>query len=444
MMPSSSASSTRRRWLLGAILLAAVLPRLLGALYLGDVVEVLPGTADQVSYHTLALRVLGGHGFTFAEPWWPLTGAGEPTAHWSYLYTFYLAGIYTLFGPHPLAARLIQALLIGLLQPLLTYLLGRRIFDERVGLVAAALTAGYVYFIYYAGVLMTESFYITAILGALYLALRLAEADNGRELKWALALGVLLGVIVLLRQLFLLFIPFLFLWLWWVRYHETGRVPLAATLGAGLVVVAMILPFTLYNYARFDRFVLLNTNAGYAFFWANHPIYGTQFEPILPPEMGSYVDLIPRELGGLDEAALDQELLVRGLQFVVEEPGRYALLSLSRIPAYLMFWPSPESGTISNVARVLSFGLLWPFMLVGLVRAFFRRRRLAVDVSAASLIVLFAAVYTAIHLLSWALIRYRLPVDAVLLLFAGLAAWELIRWLWGLLRSNPRAEAVGT
>ncbi|MDX1688695.1 MAG: hypothetical protein R3248_11985, partial [Candidatus Promineifilaceae bacterium] len=131
MIQSSSASSMRRRWLLGAVLLAAVLPRLLGALYLGDVVEVLPGTADQVSYHTLALRILDGHGFTFAEPWWPLTGAGEPTAHWSYLYTFYLVGVYALLGPHPLAARLIQALLIGLLQPLLTYLLGRRIFDER-------------------------------------------------------------------------------------------------------------------------------------------------------------------------------------------------------------------------------------------------------------------------------------------------------------------------
>lgn len=443
MIQPSAGFSIRRRWLLAAILLAAVLPRVLAALYLGDVVEVLPGTADQVSYHNLALRVLDGHAFTFAEPWWPLTGAGEPTAHWSYLYTFYLAGVYALFGPHPLAARLIQALLVGLLQPLFAYFLGRRIFDERSGLAAAALTAGYAYFLYYSGVLMTEALYITVILGALYLALRLAEAESGRELKWALALGLLLGVVILLRQLFMLFVPFLFLWLWWVRYRERGRVPLAATLSAGLVIAAMILPFTLYNYTRFDRFVLLNTNAGYAFFWANHPIYGTQFEPILPPEMGSYLDLVPRELIGLDEAALDQALLVRGLEFVVDDPVRYLLLSLSRIPAYFTFWPSPESGTISNVTRVLSFGLLWPFMVVGLLRAFLRSRRLAVDVRAASLLALFAAVYTAIHLLSWSLIRYRLPMDAVLLVFAGLAVGELMAWLWAVLPVGRRSGVAG-
>jgi fumarate reductase subunit D len=47
----------------------------------------------------------------------------------------------------------------------------------------------------------------------------------------------------------------------------------------------------------------------------------------------------------------------------------------------------------------------------------------------ASLLLLFVAVYTAIHLLSWALIRYRLPVDAVMLVFAGLALVELAAWL---------------
>jgi hypothetical protein len=38
-----------------------------------------------------------------------------------------------------------------------------------------------------------------------------------------------------------------------------------------------------------------------------------------------------------------------------------------------------------------------------------------------TLVWLFMAVYTAVHLASWANVRYRLPVDAVLLIFAGLA-----------------------
>jgi hypothetical protein len=34
-------------------------------------------------------------------------------------------------------------------------------------------------------------------------------------------------------------------------------------------------------------------------------------------------------------------------------------------------------------------------------------------------------VYTLIHLLTWTLIRYRLPVDAVLLIFAALTIVEI-------------------
>jgi hypothetical protein len=42
---------------------------------------------------------------------------------------------------------------------------------------------------------------------------------------------------------------------------------------------------------------------------------------------------------------------------------------------------------------------------------------------------LFASIYTLIHLLSWALIRYRLPVDAVLLIFAALALVDIAQRL---------------
>lgn len=42
------------------------------------------------------------------------------------------------------------------------------------------------------------------------------------------------------------------------------------------------------------------------------------------------------------------------------------------------------------------------------------------------LIYSFITLYTAIHLLSWALIRYRLPVDAVLIIFAALGIVDIV------------------
>jgi 4-amino-4-deoxy-L-arabinose transferase-like glycosyltransferase len=416
---------------LGVIFLVSVVLRISATLFLGEQLASLPGTADQVSYNTLALRLLEDHGFTFGKAWWPATAAGAPTAHWSYLYTMFLARIYALFGANPLIARLIQAVIVGILHPYLVYQIGRHIFNEKVGLFSAALTAIYAYFIYYAASLMTEAFYITAVLASLYLAIILSERllsseghlSDSHKTKLAIGVGISLGTAVLLRQLFLLFIPFLFLWIWWSSRKQGFK----AFVVAGAIILAFILPLTIYNHIRFDRFVLLNTNAGYAFFWANHPIYGTHFEPILPPEMGTYQDLIPVALRHLDEAALDQALLRRGIQFVIDDPGRYLMLSLSRIPTYFKFWPSSESSLVSNISRVASFGLLLPLMLYGLVRSVINRSssQLYGNRSAIILLYLFIGIYTAIHLLSWALIRYRLPVDAVLVIFAGLGLADL-------------------
>lgn len=417
-------------------ILIGVILRVLAAFYLGNQVVDMPGTADQISYHNLALRVLQGHGFTFGEDWWPATQANSPTAHWSFLYTGYLVLVYALFGPNPLAARLIQAVLVGILQPLLAFLIGRRVFAKWVGLAAGVITAFYAYFIYYAANLMTESFYIIAILAAVYISIRLtteqrtstpgeARLSVSHIHKWRLSvlLGISLAAAVLLRQVFLLFVPFLFLWI-----LLQGRRYLPQLALSGLLIVLTIIPFTIYNYARFDRFVLLNTNSGFAFFWGNHPIYGTHFESILPSEMGSYQSLIPEELHGLDEAALDQALLRRGIGFILDDPLRYILLSISRIPPYFMFWPSSQSGLLSNIARVASFGLLWPFMLYGLVLSIARRKEWVQlrPPSPTVLLYSFILIYSLIHIMTWTLIRYRLPVDAVLILFAGLAVVNLL------------------
>lgn len=453
-MADTNQSQTGRRWLI-IILFIAISLRVATALFLGDHVGPLPGTYDQVSYDRLAQRVLDGYGFTFDKLWWPYTRAGEPTAHWSYLYTLYLAGIYWLVGYHPLVARLIQAVLVGALMPWLAYRLGCRHFGRQVGLVASGVMACYAYFVYYAGTLMTENFYIIGILWILDISGQLGQAGESppAALPQGLLLGFALGMTVLLRQVFLLFIPVLFLWLLWrsyryqtapgwaspitrkdVSFGETSsrhqglvtklrNKPVVRMMGillmATVILLAAIAPWTVRNYLAFNRFVLLNTNAGFAFYWSNHPIHGQNYPADLP-DWDSYIQLIPSELLSLNEAELDQALLKRGFAFIRDDPRRYLMLSISRIDEYFMFWPSAESSLISNVSRVLSFGLLWPLMAYGLIS---HMRR---SFSSESLILyLFIILYTVVHLLSWSLIRYRLPIDAVLIIFASATLVEI-------------------
>lgn len=416
--------SPTRYWLLVIIVIAIIL-RVSAAMYMGDQVQDLPGVYDQISYDRLAQNLLAGNGFSFDVDWWPATRAGEPTAHWSYFMSLFLYGVYRIFGHHPLVARLIQALLAGVWMPWLTYRLGKRLANPAVGLIAAAISAIYIYFFYYAGALMTETFFFLAVLGMLNLSIDLVESPGWKP---AILLGLALGCGMLLRQLLLLFTPFLLAWLLWAGRGRFKLRYLLAVLGLPLV---MILPFTLRNSLAFHQFVLLNNNAGYAFFWANHPIYGTNFISILPPDYPSYRELIPPELLALDEAAMDKALMKLGIQFVLDDPLRYVLLSISRLKDYFLFWPKPDSGVISNISRVGSFGLFLPFMLYGLVLALLpgRLEKLLggapVNRRAYLLVYLFMLVYSGIHLLSWAYVRYRLPLDAVLVVFAALAFYHL-------------------
>ena len=114
----------------------------------------------------------------------------------------------------------------------------------------------------------------------------------------------------------------------------------------------------------------------------------------------------------------------RAMGFIAEDPVRYIQLSISRIPSYFMFWPSSQSSTLSNISRVLSFGVAVPFIIVGL---WISLKRWKFNFTAPeTLLYLFMGFYISIHLLSWALVRYRLPVDAVFLLFSSLAMVRLL------------------
>jgi hypothetical protein len=417
---------TGRLWL-WIIVGVAVVARLGTALYAGDRVEALPGAYDQITYDALARSLLAGQGYSFESDWYPFTPANTPTAHWSFLYPLYLTGVYAVFGPHALIARLIQAALSGMLAVWLQYRLGHRLFDRRVGLLTAALSAGYIYFIFFDAMLTTESFYMLGVLGLLNLALAVT-GSNGRTqfratgedsecpsprhrfpTRWVL-LGVVVGVTALLRQSILPWVPVLLAWTLWMG---RGQVRWRHLLIPVLILALFIAPWSARNLAAYGAFLPLNSNAGWALYAANHPALGTRW-------IDAYVPAQPPEIAGLNEAEMNGVLMRLGIQFILKDPGRVLLLSLNRLPGFFKFWPSPNSHILSNISRVFSYGVYLPFFLYGLFLSRKRWRR-------CSLIYSFAVVYCLMHILTYTMIRYRLPVDAALMPFAALAVVDLIQ-----------------
>jgi 4-amino-4-deoxy-L-arabinose transferase-like glycosyltransferase len=405
---AAGAAAARRapppaRWLAG-IIAAALLLRVAVALMLGDTVAPISGAADQVSYDALARRVLAGHGFSFPAAWYPFAQPDTPTAHWSYLYTLYLAGVYAVFGHHPLVARLLQVAASGL-GCWLVYRIGRRLFDERVGLAAAALTALYGYLVFFNAALMTQTFFILALLAAVDRAQAIAARPT--TANWAV-LGICLGLGTLLRQTMLLYVPVLLIWLLW---STPGRARWRGAALAAALVGLCVLPWTARNYAAFGDFLLLNSNGGYFFYASNHPDQGASFDP-------TFTAPIPAELVGAAEPAIDRALFRTALGFIADDPVRFLRLSASRAASYFWLLPSSASTPLSNIGRVLSFTLYLPFMLYGLVLS---RRRWR----ACMPLYLYVGVDTVLHLATWAAPRYRLPSDALMIVFAGLALVDL-------------------
>jgi hypothetical protein len=421
-----------------AITALAVLLRFGVAVYLGDTT---PPAKDETSYSVLAARLATGHGYSFPVGWYPFAEADTPTSHWSFLYTAFVASVFSTIGAHPLGVRLFQALLCGLLLPWLTYRLTQRLFPahgsgEVLPLLAALLAAVYAYFVLYGAMVQTEGLFICVVLWSLTHALtldgQLAANMPLRKVGWnALVLGLSLGLATLLRQSILPWLPLLCGWLlltgWRVRRLRMA-VGAAAIITA--VVVLCIAPFTLRNLQVYGEFLLLNSNTGYAMYSAQHPLHGTDFQAYAAAPLP--VDLLDK---GLNEAQWDRALMQRGLGFVLAEPGRYLLLSWSRVSDYFEVLPNADSSLLFNTGQLLSFTLFLPFMLIGSFVAFRKdrfitRRRWLLLPDPVALALFFVVFYSVLHIFTWAMPRYRLPVDAVLLPFAALGiltVWQFMR-----------------
>jgi hypothetical protein len=147
-----------------------------------------------------------------------------------------------------------------------------------------------------------------------------------------------MSLTVLQRQEFLPILGLVFVWLWFARPGRRREVLRGACYSI-IVVFLAIIPWTIRNYLVFHEFVLLNTNAGYVFYWSNNPIHGTNFIKLFPTE--TYIGLIPQELRSLNEAALEKALMRRGIQFVMDDPARFLRLSQQPVESRI-FWVIPS------------------------------------------------------------------------------------------------------
>jgi len=208
-------------------------------------------------YHAIASLLADGKGFIAPQPYrlqglvldfaphppaWPLTLAGA-----------------ALVGLRSSYEQQLVACVIGTATIVLVGLAGRRIAGERAGLIAAGLAALYPNFWLYERELMSETLTLFGAALTVLLAFRFRDRPSrGR----AIALGFGVGFLAMshaeqLMLVGLLLVPLILL----VRSGSLRRRVGWAAL-AVMAVVVTILPWAVYNSARFHAPVLLGTELG--------------------------------------------------------------------------------------------------------------------------------------------------------------------------------------
>ena len=138
-------------------------------------------------------------------------------------------------------------------------------------------------------------------------------------------------------------------------------------------------------------------------------------------------------MGFTSEAEVGRVYGKRAVEFIRNNPGTFLRLCWVR---WLQFWKiwSPRAGLLANTISILSFGTLLALCVAGLAT---RAGRAEEAMLLAALTVLLSLV----HAVDPSIVRYRLPVEPLMIAMAApvvLRGWNVLSG-----RLNPAARAAG-
>jgi 4-amino-4-deoxy-L-arabinose transferase-like glycosyltransferase len=365
---------------------------------------VIPHTRWELEATAYALAERG----EFADPYMVPSG---PTAHLPPIMPGILALIWRLFGlglAGGYAGWLFRIATYCAMYAMLPWLAGRLGVGRQAGLIAGI-----------AGALIAQwpghGEALTAIaMGLLLLACLRRWAALRISVGGSLLLGLAWGVAFHLQPALLtVFLGCVAFELWWRRDRRKWALSAVMILG----VVLACLPWGLRNYARFDAVFFIRSNLGLELRMGNHEGAAAAMDVMdsreehRHPRTHETEALLLREVG---EVAYMRGAGREAVAWISSHPGEFLRLTASRV---VHWWCGPlHAPTIALLVTV--------FTLLALLGAWRTLPGLTIPQRAALLIPL--ATYPLIYYVVAYMGRYRVPMDWIVLVFAGAAVW---RWL---------------
>jgi hypothetical protein len=234
--------------------------------------------------------------------------------------------------------------------------------------------------------------------------------ESSRHLRLAIGAGLLFGIASLTRNQGVMFVAVIVMGALLTR----GRmIPIRVTLITAATAMLLVLPWTYRNYTASGHLVLISTNGGLTLWSANNP----DFDWRQPMPMSLPIYQAP---AGLTDYELDQYYRNRAVQWIQSHPSKFALNGVKKVIMLYSFNPAsvrPEMAWIFRLAGLVPYGLILPFILLGIIAAI-RNPRTWILLSYVSLTTVVAFVF-------WGDSRVRAPIQPYLYLLA--ASWVFPR-----------------
>lgn len=417
------------------IVLVALATRSAFALF--EIKQFSPRVLSTVPFQTetghIAYSIAAGNGFS--SPFLRDTG---PTAWLAPVYPLLLASIFKFFGVYTLhafyAALLLNILFsAGACIPL--YYSGRRIACAGI-----ASASAWAWALFPNAILIPFEWIWDTCLSVLLLTvllwatLALSEKSRGRD--WC-AYGLLWGVALLTNPALALPLPFLLLWLASraPSQDSSRRRLLYPTLAAGIAVLCCV-PWTIRNYAQFHHFVPLRSNFAFELYVGNNENYDAANRS-RPPVVTQDREIL-RYLR-MGESAFLREELRKATAFIWTHPRTEVSLIADRFVDFWFGSAKPlqtfrlaDSAWIQAV--LLCNGLAPLCLLAGILVLIARKNRYAFPV--VILPIAFPLTYYVTH----TSLRYRHPIDPVVLLLCAIGLQQCWRWTMRAWRKSPSAQ----
>ena len=348
-----------------------------------------------------------------------------PTAWFTPIYPYLLAGIFKLFGVYSYTSHLVICCVDNAFSAFTCwpiYAIGARAFSKRVGTASGWIWVFFPMSLFFSTVWVWDTA-LSALLLALIVAATLELRGSERLISW-MGYGALWAAGVMVNATLLSVLPPLALWALWPlrrQFLAAGRLIVASS----LIFVAGIAPWTIRNYVVFHRFIPFRSNFALELWLGNNPGVPDSWTPWLhpnedPSEAAKYAQMT--EIPYMEEKEHEAVLFIRTHPI---DTARFIFRRFS--DNWIAMWDSPAdvwNRATPGLKLEIAGNCLFPVLsLLGALLAYRQRNQTALPL--ASVMLFFPLVFYVTHTDK----RYRHPMEPVMLILGVYALAYICTYL---------------